>query len=59
MGNEIRLLLYAWKKRMLFLKTCGTAIIIGLIIAVSIPKEYITTAKLAPETNDNTKRSEI
>ena len=56
MGNEIRLLLYAWKKRMLFLKTCGTAIIIGLIIAVSIPKEYITTAKLAPETNDNTKK---
>lgn len=57
MDNEVRLLLYAWKKRVLFLKTCGTAIILGLIIAVSIPKEYVTTAKLAPETNDNTRKT--
>lgn len=46
-------LLKRWK---LYLKTCGTALVIGLIIAFSIPKEYTTTAKLAPEVNDNTKK---
>lgn len=46
-------LLKRWK---LYLKTCGTALLIGLIIAFSIPKEYTTTAKLAPEVNDNSKK---
>lgn len=46
-------LLKRWK---LYLKTCGTALVIGLIIAFSIPKEYTTTAKLAPEVNDNSKK---
>lgn len=50
-----KLLLYAWSKRRLFLKTGVLALLIGLIVAFSIPKEYLTSAKLAPETNDNSR----
>lgn len=51
-----KLFLFLWTKRMLFLKTCGTALVVGLIIAFSLPKEYTTTAKLAPEVNTNSKK---
>ena len=44
-----------WQKRFFLLKCCGVAVIIGLIIAFSIPKEYETKAKLAPESTDLSK----
>ena len=39
-----------WAERMLVLKACGIAVLVGLIIAFSIPKEYSATVKLASET---------
>lgn len=40
-------LLAEWK---LILKWCGVAAVAGLVIALSIPKEYTVKSKLAPET---------
>lgn len=45
-----------WKERRFLLKGCGIAAVIGLIVAFSIPKEYSTTVKLAPESEDPTKK---
>lgn len=45
-----------WSERKFLFKCCGIAIVIGLIIAFSIPKEYSTTVKLAPETTDPSKK---
>lgn len=39
-----------WAERRLIFKWCIIGAIIGLIIGFSIPKEYTTTVKLAPET---------
>lgn len=41
-----------WAERKLILKWCGIAAIVGLVVAFSIPKEYTTTVKLAPESAD-------
>ncbi|MEG1563180.1 MAG: Wzz/FepE/Etk N-terminal domain-containing protein [Bacteroides sp.] len=38
-----------WAGRMLVLKCCGVALLIGLVVAFSIPKEYVTSVTLAPE----------
>lgn len=38
-----------WAERRLILKWCVIGAIAGLVIAFSIPKEYTTTVKLAPE----------
>ncbi len=43
---------YLWSKRKLLIKSSIIAILAGLIIAFSIPKEYTTTIKLMPETNN-------
>lgn len=40
-----------WAERRLILKVCGIAVVIALVIAFSIPKEYSTTVTLAPEMN--------
>ena len=42
-----------WAERKLVLRWCGYAVIVGLIVAFSIPKEYTTVAVLAPETTSN------
>ena len=42
----VRKLLREWK---LILKWCAVAVIVGLVIGFSIPKEYTSTSKLAPE----------
>lgn len=39
-----------WASRKLVFKACGYAVIVGLIVAFSIPKEYSTSVTLAPET---------
>ena len=41
-----------WAERRLILRWCGIAVIVGLVIAFSIPKEYTTTVKLAPESTE-------
>ena len=45
-----------WKKRKFIFKCCGIAVVVGLVVAFSIPKEYCTTVKLAPEISDPSKR---
>ena len=42
-----------WAEKRMILKWCGIAALIGLIVAFSIPKEYSTTVKLAPEISDS------
>ena len=49
---EIDLMEYArklWKAKKLLLKVAGIAAIVGVIIAVSIPKEYTATVTFSPE----------
>lgn len=41
-----------WAERKFILKACGYAMIVGLVIAFSIPKEYTATATIAPEASD-------
>ena len=43
---------YLWSKRKLLLKSSAIAVLVALIVAFSIPKEYTTTVKLMPETNN-------
>ncbi len=38
-----------WASRAFVLKFCLYGLIVGLVVAFSIPKEYTTTIKLAPE----------
>lgn len=47
---------FVWKERKFFMKICAIAVVSGLMIAFSIPKEYTTTVKLAPETKDESKK---
>ena len=45
-----------WSERKFLFKCCGVAIVVGLVVAFSIPKEYSTTVKLVPETSDPSKK---
>ncbi len=58
-GREIKLSDLArclWVERRFFLKLAAVAVLAGLIVAFSIPKEYTTRVKLAPEMEDASKR---
>ena len=44
-----------WNQRIFILKVAGIAAIVGLIVAFSIPKEFTTTVKMAPEGINTTK----
>ena len=49
---EIDLIEYArklWTARKLLLKVAGIAVIVGVVIALTTPKQYTVTMKLAPE----------
>lgn len=48
---EIATNLWANRKKLIKWSVCGA--VLGLIVAFSIPREYTTTVKLAPEINDN------
>lgn len=39
-----------WADRKLVFKACGIAVVVALVVAFSIPKEYATSVTLAPET---------
>ena len=49
----LELALKVWAERKWILKCCGYAVIVGLVIAFSIPKEYTTSVMIAPEASDN------
>ena len=54
--EEIDLLelgLKIWAERKFVLKVCGYSVLIGLVIAFSIPKEYTASTMIAPELSDN------
>ena len=46
-----------WKRRKMFYKALGGALIVGLIMIFSIPKEYSVTVKLAAESTRRTSSS--
>lgn len=48
---ELAAKLWAQRKKLIIWSVCGA--VIGLIVAFSIPKEYTTSVKLAPEANDS------
>lgn len=51
-GNEIDLVELAqkvWDKRKMILRNTAIGAVVGIVVAFSIPKEYKTTVKLAPE----------
>lgn len=50
---------YLLKDYKLILKCAGIGFIIGIIIAFSLPKEYTTTVKLAPEGGGNNRLSNL
>lgn len=41
-----------WDRRRMVIKWCAVGAVIGIIVAFSIPKTYVTSVKLAPEKND-------
>lgn len=49
----LELALKVWGERKFVLKACGYAVLIGLVIAFSIPREYTANAMIAPELSDN------
>ena len=40
-----------WKERKFIFKACAIGAVVGLVVAFSIPKEYVTKVKLSPEMN--------
>ena len=44
-----------WKERKFIFKACAIGAVVGLVVAFSIPKEYVTTVMLSPEMNGDTK----
>lgn len=48
---ELAAKLWAQRKKLIIWSVCGA--VIGLIVAFSIPREYTTSVKLAPEANDS------
>ncbi len=49
----IELVRKVWAERILICKVCGIAVLVGLIVAFSIPKEFATSVTLAPEGGGN------
>lgn len=48
-----------WKERKFILKACAIGAVVGLIVAFSIPKEYKTEVKLAPENTSTSKVGQL
>ncbi len=44
-----------WAGRRLVLKWCGIAVVVALVVAFSIPKEYTATVMLAPEVENGSR----
>lgn len=49
----LELALKVWAERKWIFKYCGYAVLVGLVIAFSIPREYTSNAVIAPEISDN------
>ena len=42
-----------WLSRKTFYKFCGIAVLVALVVAFSIPKEYTVTVTLSPESGES------
>ena len=42
-----------WRRRKTFYKACGIAVVVALVVAFSIPKEYTVTVTLSPESGES------
>ena len=42
-----------WHRRKSFYKSCGIAVVVALVVAFSIPKEYAVTVTLSPESGES------
>jgi len=42
-----------WLRRKSFYKSCGLAVLVALVVAFSIPKEYTVTVTLSPESGES------
>ena len=40
-----------WKERKFIFKACAVGAVVGLVVAFSIPREYVTKVRLSPEMN--------
>ena len=47
------------KEKRTILKWCGVAFLVGVVIAISVPKSYKAIAKMAPESGDKTGSSAL
>ena len=59
---EIDLMEYArklWAARKLLLKVAGIAVIVGVVIALTTPKEYTVNVSLAPELGNSRRSSSL
>lgn len=50
----IKLVTDLWDRRKFILKYTGIGILVGLIVAYSLPREYVSSAKLTPEFSSDT-----
>lgn len=53
----VELGMYLWSKRAFLFKVCGISALVALVIAFSIPKEYTTAVKIAPESQGASRSS--
>ena len=48
-----------WRRRKSFYKSCGIAVVVALVVAFSIPKEYAVTVTLSPESGESSGSSSL
>ena len=48
-----------WKRRRFVFKAAAIGIVVGLVVAFSIPKEYVTGVKLSPENTEVSKTGQL
>lgn len=48
-----------WRKRKSFYKSCVIAVVVALIVALSIPKEYAVPVTLLPESGESSGSSSL
>ena len=48
-----------WRRRNSFYKSCGIAVVVALVVAFSIPKEYAVTVTLSPESGESSGSSSL
>ena len=49
----VEVALHIWSKRQWIIKCCVISLLVALVIAFSIPKEYKSKAIIAPEASEN------